>query len=301
MEKIEPVPSGRSQPMSSTPLPPPTAEGPLLAWLLEALRPMSRTRVKELLRDGRVAVNGTPTTRFDHPLRPGDRVTIDRDRSVARDLERAGIAVLFEDDAVIVLDKPAGLLTVATEAEKIDTAFVWLRAHLEARRAGRPFVVHRIDRETSGLLLFARSAAIRDHLQANWDGVTKTYLAVVEGTPQPSEGMVENYLTEGHDLRVRVSKGPEAKRAVSHYRVVSSRGQYSLVEVGLETGRKHQIRVHLAGLGCPVVGDKVYGAATDPAGRLGLHAWRLAFDHPATGRRGELESPLPMVLRRVTG
>lgn len=285
--------------MSSTPLPSPTAEGQLLAWLLEALRPTSRTRVKELLRDGRVSVNGTPTTRFDHPLRPGDRVTIDRDRSAARDLERAGIAVLFEDDAVIVLDKPAGLLTVATEAEKIDTAFVWLRAHLEARRAGRPFVVHRIDRETSGLLLFARSADIRDRLQANWDVVMKTYLAVVEGTPRPAEGVVENDLIEGRNLRVRAGRGPGAKRAVSRYRMVSCRGGYSLVEVGLETGRKHQIRVHLAGLGCPVVGDKVYGATTDPAGRLGLHAWRLAFDHPATGRRVELESPLPANLRRV--
>lgn len=287
--------------MSSIPLPSPTVEGPLLAWLVETLRPMSRTRVKEVLRDGRVAVNGTPTTRFDHPLRPGDRVTIGRDQPVARDLERAGIAVLFEDDAVIVMDKPAGLLTVATEAEKIDTAFVWLSAHLAARRAGRPFVVHRIDRETSGLLLFARSAAVRDRLQENWDEVTKAYLAVVEGTPRHSEGVIENRLVEGRDLRVRVGSGPGAKRAVSRYRVVATRGQYSLVEIGLDTGRKHQIRVHLAGLGCPVVGDKVYGAATDPAGRLGLHAWRLAFDHPASGRRVELESPLPAELRRVVG
>jgi 23S rRNA pseudouridine1911/1915/1917 synthase len=287
--------------MTTRNLPAPTAEGPLLAWLVETLRPMSRTRVKELLRDGRVAVNGTPTTRHDHPLRPGDRVTIDRDRPDARDLERGGITVVFEDDALVVIDKPAGLLTVATEAEKIDTAFVWLRTHLEARRAGRPFVIHRIDRETSGLLVFARTAAVRDRLQANWDGVAKTYLAVVEGTPRPAEGVVENSLIEGRNLRVRTGRGPGAKSAVSRYRTVASRGEYSLVEVGLETGRKHQIRVHLAGLGCPVVGDKVYGAKTDPAGRLGLHAWRLAFDHPVTGRRVELKSPLPTKLRRIVG
>jgi 23S rRNA pseudouridine1911/1915/1917 synthase len=287
--------------MSAHPLPPPTAEGPLLAWLLEALRPMSRTRVKELLRDGRVTVNGTPTTRHDHPLQPGDRVTIDHRRPAVRELKQAGIMILYEDDTLVVIDKPPGLLTVATEAEKTDTAFARLSSHLAARRAGRPFVVHRIDRETSGLVLFARSAAVRDRLQANWDGVKKTYLAVVEGMPRPAEGTVENDLVEGRNLRVRAGGGPGAKRAVSHYRVVASRGPYSLVEVGLVTGRKHQIRVHLAGLGCPVIGDKVYGAATDPAGRLGLHAWRLAFDHPVSGRRVALESPLPEVLRQVVG
>jgi 23S rRNA pseudouridine1911/1915/1917 synthase len=131
--------------------------------------------------------------------------------------------------------------------------------------------------------------------------VAKTYLAVVEGTPRPAEGVVENSLIEGRNLRVRTGRGPGAKSAVSRYRTVASRGEYSLVEVGLETGRKHQIRVHLAGLGCPVVGDKVYGAKTDPAGRLGLHAWRLAFDHPVTRRRTELESPLPVRLRRIVG
>lgn len=285
--------------MAAHPLPPPTAEGPLLAWLVEALRPMSRTGVKELLRDGRVAVNGAPTTRFDHPLRPGDRVTVGRNRTDGRELEWAGITVVFEDDALVVIDKPPGLLTVATESEKTDTAFARLSSHLAARRAGRPFVVHRIDRETSGLVLFARSAAVRDRLQANWGGVAKTYLAVVEGTPRPAEGTVENDLVEGRNLRVRAGGGLGAKRAVSHYRVVASRGPYSLIEVGLVTGRRHQIRVHLAGLGCPVVGDAVYGAKTNPAGRLGLHAWRLAFDHPVGGERVALEAPLPATLRRV--
>src|SRR5262249_11724068 len=138
---------------------------------------------------------------------------------------------------------------------------------------GRPFVVHRLDRETSGLLLFARSGPARDTLQANWDAVTKTYLAGVGGEPRPAEGGVANFLAEGRDLRVRPVRpgAPGAKRAVTRYRVVGGRGGVALVEVGLETGRKHQIRAHLAGLGCPVVGDRMYGAATDPAGRLGLH------------------------------
>jgi 23S rRNA pseudouridine1911/1915/1917 synthase len=280
-------------------LPPPAAPGPLLPWLLDALRPMSRASVKQLLRYGRVTVNGVPATRHDHPLQPGDRVAVGKATPAARG---AGVSILYEDDALVVLDKPPGLLTVATEAERTDTAFARLKAHLEARGEGRPFVVHRIDRETSGLLLFARSAGVRDRLQAGWGAVTKTYLAVVEGVPRPAEGVVDNFLAEGRNLRVRaVRGGGDAKRAVTRYRVLVARGGYSLLEVGLLTGRKHQIRVHLGGLGCPVIGDAVYGTAGGPAGRLGLHAWRLALDHPTTGERLELESPLPPALRRVVG
>ncbi len=277
----------------------PTAESQLLDFLLTALAPMNRTRVKQVLRSGRVHVNGTSVTRHDHALRPGDTVSVSREAPVAADV--SGIVIVHEDAYLVVIDKPSGLLTVATESEKTDTAFVRMSAHLAARNAGRPFVVHRLDRDTSGLLLFARSTDVRDQLQANWESVTKTYLAVVEGAPESAAGLVENYLTEGRDLRVRASKHPgkDAKRAVSRYTVRETRGKYSLVEVGLETGRKHQIRVHLAGLGCPVAGDKMYGATTDPVRRLCLHAWRLAFDHPFNGDRRELESPLPELLSRI--
>jgi 23S rRNA pseudouridine1911/1915/1917 synthase len=280
-------------------LPSPTADAELLTWLLGALAPMNRTRVKQLLRSGRVHVNGASVTQHDHPLRPGDTVTIARDAPAPA---ATGVPIMYEDAHLIVIDKPAGMLTVATESEKTDTAFVRLSEHLAARNAGRPYVVHRLDRETSGLLLFARTADVRDELQDNWDTVTKTYLAVVEGVLSPVEGVVENYLTEGRDLRVRASRdprGPGAKRAVSRYKVRETRGGYSLVEVTLETGRKHQIRVHMAGLRCPVAGDTVYGARTNPAKRLCLHAWRLAFDHPTTLARVELEAPLPAPLARV--
>ncbi len=282
-------------------LPPPTAEVALLDYLLTALLPMNRTRVKQVLRSGRVHVNGASVTRHDHPLRPDDTVSVARDAPVA--VDPSGIVIVHEDAYLIVIDKPSGLLTVATESEKTDTAFVRLSAQLAARNAGRPFVVHRLDRDTSGLLLFARSADVRDQLQASWESVTKSYLAVVEGAPESAAGVVENFLTEGRDLRVRAGRQPgkDAKRAVSRYKVRETRGKYSLVEVELETGRKHQIRVHMAGLGCPVAGDKMYGAVTDPARRLCLHAWRLSFEHPFTGALVELELPLPEVLSRVVG
>ena len=280
----------------------PTAERPLLAWLLDALKPMNRTRVKQLLRHGLVSVNGATTSRHDYPLRPGDQVAIARADSprADRSLKEAGISIVMEDDALIVIDKPPGLLSVATQSERTDTAFARLNAYLKARSRGRPFVVHRLDRETSGLLLFARSEAVRDRLQANWVHVTKTYLAVVDGRPKPAEGVVENFLTEGRDLRVRATPhAKSARRAVTRYRVIVARGRYTLVELVLRTGRKHQIRVHMAALGCPVIGDPVYGSAADPARRLGLHAQRLSLDHPTTGQALELESPLPAALRRV--
>jgi 23S rRNA pseudouridine1911/1915/1917 synthase len=268
---------------------------------------MNRTRVKELLRSGRVSVNGSFMTRHDLPVRPGDRIGIARESLLdvrsSWKAHRSDLAVVYEDEAIIAIDKPAGLLSVASESEKMDTAFVRLKAHLEARKAGRPFVVHRIDRETSGLLLFARSAEVRDWLQANWDCGRKTYLAVVDGRPNPTEGSVDNFLVEKKDLRVSAFAHfrEGAKRAISHYRTIATRASYSLVEVVLETGRKHQIRVHMAGLRCPVVGDAVYGSRSNPAGRLGLHAWRLELDHPHSGDRIKLESPFPEKLQRLVG
>lgn len=276
-------------------LPPPTAPGPLLPWLLAALSDSNRTRVKELLRSGRVLVNDVSTTRHDHPLLPGDRVTIAAVAPV-----RPTVPIVHEDAELIAIDKPSGLLSVATDAEKADTAFARLAKFLDARRAGRPFVVHRIDRETSGLLLFARSPMIRDRLQESWPAVRKEYLAVVEGRPREPEGTIDTPLTEGRDLRVRPGQGPDAKPAVSRYRVLKERAGLSLVSVVIETGRKHQIRVHLAGLGCPVAGDRMYGAKSDPLGRLGLHAWRLTLPRPTTGAELRLEAPIPAALRRAT-
>jgi 23S rRNA pseudouridine1911/1915/1917 synthase len=277
------------------PLPPPTAPTPLLAWLYAALAPTKRGKVKHLLQHGRVLVNGTPTTRFDHPLVPGDLVAIAAEGAAP---SRHGLPVVHEDDHLVVIDKPAGLLTVATDAEKEDTAFVRLKEQIGGR--GRPFVVHRLDRDTSGLLLFAKSPEVRDQLQAAWDAVSKTYLAVTDGTPRPAEGVVENLLEEGRYLRVRAVRDPtRGKRAASRHRTLAARGRFALVEVELLTGRKHQIRVHLAGLGCPVVGDPLYGSGADPAGRLGLHAWRLSLSHPVTHDRLDLEAPYPPRLARV--
>lgn len=270
-------------------LPSPPAESHLLPWLLTALKPMSRSKVKLWLREGLVAVNGVAVTRHDFPIGSQDRIEIVRGQREPD--SRSKLTVLFRDESLVAIDKPAGLLSVATDSEKLDTAFVRIKTELECR----PFVVHRLDRETSGVLLFARSDRARDALQAGWNEVEKTYLAVVEGVPRESEGIIENYLTEMKNLRVRATKGeiPGSKLASTRYRLLQKVGRYSLLEVRIRTGRKHQIRVHLSGMGCPVVGDNAYGSRDDFLKRLGLHAWRLAFEHPEKREHVEIEAAIP--------
>jgi 23S rRNA pseudouridine1911/1915/1917 synthase len=266
----------------------PETATPLLAWLMQALAPMPRSGVKKLLASGCVHINGVSTTQFDHLVQPSDRITIG---------PKAPFPILFEDSHYLVIDKPAGMLTVATESEKEETAFRKVAAMLPAR----PFVVHRLDRDTSGLLVFAKTMDARDQLQDSWDDVEKTYLAIVEGHP-PVEGSIENHLVEGKNLRVHVCRDtiPGAKRAISRYRTLTQGHRCSLVEVIIETGRKHQIRVHLASLGHPIIGDSLYGATLNPAKRLGLHAHRLRFPHPNAKALIEVESPLPQSLRRYS-
>jgi 23S rRNA pseudouridine1911/1915/1917 synthase len=274
-------------------------ERPLLAWLLESLAPMSRSKIKQLLKHGQISVNGQPITQFDHSLQAGDRVIV-----VGWKPEPdVSMPIIYQDRAILAIDKEAGLLSVATDEEKLDTVFAQLSDYLEIKKQGRPYVVHRLDRDTSGLILFARSPEARDELQSTWPTVVKTYLAVVEGAPSPAQGTVRNYLSERKDLLIKSHPFPvpEAKEAVTHYRVLHTFERYSLVEILLETGRKHQIRVHLKGLGCPVIGDQPYGAKTNPANRLGLHAWKLAFTHPSSGKVIELESPFPKALNKVMG
>ena len=280
--------------------------GPLLPYLLAVLG-LKRSAVKQLLKFGAVRVNGVPVRQFDQLLAPGDEVIVGNLPAAAASdrLDRARIQPVYEDAALIVVEKPAGLLTVATDLENAKTLYVQLNEYLRDRSGGDPqraFVVHRIDRETSGLVLFAKSDAVKRLLQAGWPSVEKRYLAVVEGEPAADEGTVTNYLTEDRrSLRVLASAHPlpESRLATSHYRLLEARGGRALVEVRLETGRKHQVRVHLAGLGCPVVGDRRYGTRAAAGQRLALHAGGLRFAHPVTGEALDFRSRLPGALRKL--
>lgn len=244
---------------------------------------------------------------FDYQLVRGDELTIGNLKAAAAGsrLKAARIQVLYEDDALLVVDKPSGLLTVATENDKTDTLFFRLNEYLKNRdpqRPVRPKVVHRLDEETSGLVLFAKSAEIKQQLQATWPTVEKTYWAVVEGHPQQEQGTITSHLVESTSFQVYSHNHPtnDSRPATMHYRLLQTRDGLSLLELRLETGRKHQIRVQLATqLGCPVAGDRRYGATSDPCRRLALHAGGIALIHPATNEPLMWESPLPGPLARL--
>lgn len=265
---------------------------------------LKRSVAKRLLKFGAVHVDGVTVRQFDHLLAPGNIVTSCElpEAAAAGRFQQAQLRTVFEDDALIVVDKPAGLLTVATHQEKADTLFVRLSEYLRNRGAQGPtrvWVVHRLDRETSGLVLFAKSEPVKHLLQAGWPNVEKTYLAIVRGRPTVDQGTVANYLSEDRkSLKVSASDDPRPNShlAVTHFHVLESNAGKSLLEVRLETGRKHQIRVHLAGLGCPVLGDRRYGDGSG-SDRLALHASQLRFAQPVTAESLHCTSAMPKLLR----
>lgn len=271
--------------------------GPLLECLLSLKTGMSRTRLKQLLSHGAILVNGNPVTRHDHPVRAGDRVSFGRG-GANRQGPTGGLRLLHEDDAIVVADKPAGLLTVATDKERERTAYRYLNDYLAGR--GRVFIVHRLDRDTSGLVVFARTEEAKRTLQDRWAETEKKYWAVVRGVPAKKSGRLESHLSENAAFRVYGgARSEESKLAVTRYEVKKSSKRASLLDVAIDTGRKHQIRVQLAEIGHPVLGDEAYGDPKDKAPRLALHARLLSFPHPVSGERMTFESPLPPVLEKL--
>jgi 23S rRNA pseudouridine1911/1915/1917 synthase len=276
----------------------------LLAWLFAAWPEVKRKQVRTWLKFQAVMVNGRPVTQFNHPLNPGDVVAIRSDRfAVPKTVLASGMKVYFEDAALIVIDKPENLLSIASEAEQEKTAYFQLTEYLRQRRSRtreRVWIVHRLDRETSGLMVFAKTPEAKERLQTGWDKAGKRYEAVVEGRLPAERGTFESDLDETNPFKVySAPPGERTRHAVTHYRVLARNKGRSLVELTLQTGRRHQIRVQLAEAGCPIVGDKKYGARTDPAKRLGLHACALNFPHPETREDLSFDSPLPRELAQL--
>lgn len=238
-----------------------------------------------MLSQGRVRVNGETCAIAAHPVRSGDVLEIGA-RTAPVHLP-SGLNVLFEDADILIIHKPAGLLTVATADEREQTAYFHLREYLQAHnRRQRLFIVHRLDKFASGVLVFAKSAKVQSELQSIFSRheISRKYWAVVEGNVEKSRGTIQSRLAEDKSLRMH-STGDEGrgKQAITHYRVLRRLNRFTTLEVTLETGRKNQIRVHLSEMGHPIVGDKAYGSSQNPIGRLGLHAFQLGFKHPVTG------------------
>ncbi|MDR1679639.1 MAG: RluA family pseudouridine synthase [Prevotellaceae bacterium] len=257
----------------------------------------SRTALKLMLARKQVCVNSKPVTQYNYQLNAGDRVTLNTGK-VAYELKHPKLKIVHEDDYLIVVEKAEGLLAVATDERKNEiTAFSILNNYLKKKDPrNRLFVVHRIDRETSGLIMFAKSREVQLALQDNWhNAVTeRVYVAVVEGVPERSEDTIVSYLRESKAYKIHSShSGDDGKEAITHYRITRRTNDYALLRVELETGRKNQIRVHMQEIGHPIIGDKKYGAPPSPIGRMGLHARSLAFIHPVTHENMRFETPIP--------
>ena len=263
----------------------------LIPFLVAQLQGWSRSTIKQRLKNGCVMVNGAQVTRHDHELLVGDQVVIEASARGATKL-RPQLSILFKDQDLIAINKPAGLLSVSSRKDKEPHALGMLRDQMSRRNQSiKLWPVHRIDRDTSGVLLFATSREMREAVMKGWKDVEKTYLAIVEGCPQSASGSIDQPLRLDPVIyQMHVGPHPDAKRAVTHFSKVRSVGQRTLLQVNLETGRQHQIRAHLAWLGHPVLGDQRYGT---PGMRMGLHALRLSITRPGTNKPLIFEAPAP--------
>ena len=273
----------------------------LLPFLLEQIRGKSRNNIKSLLSHKLVAVDGRPTSQFDAPLAPGQVVTI-----LSAPAPRSGalpFPILYEDEHLIVVNKPAKLLSVATEQEKLRTAYHMVTDYVKSQHIdNRIYVLHRLDRDTSGVLMFARDPETKELFQSHWNDIIlrRGYRALVEGRPPQERDTVRSFLVETRThLVFSGDPGPGAREAVTHYEILKAGNGYCLLDIAIDTGRKNQIRVHMKDLGCPIAGDKQYGARTNPIGRLCLHANELSFRHPVTGETVVFTAKTPRDFNRV--
>ena len=282
-------------------------------YLAQNFPDLSRTQLKKLIQQGKVLVSRQPA-KPSLPVQPGDQVRLHLPAPESRTLqaEAVPLELVFEDEDLVVINKPAGMVvhpafghTSGTLVNALLARYPELRdmAEVDSDTTGRPGIVHRLDQDTSGLIIVARTPEALQQLRRHFKSrqVDKIYLALVLGQPEAPEGIIEVPLGRDPRHRQRIAPLAEGKPARTRYRVLESYNGYSLLEIGLETGRTHQIRVHLAWLKCPVVGDTVYGRKKNPLGldRQFLHAWQLHFRHPRTGEDLHLEAPLAADLQTV--
>ena len=277
-----------------------TVEQPcgLMEFLLKNVKGKSRNNIKSLLSHRQVCVDSVPISQFDHKLNTGQQVTVTLFTQTP--LKNLPFPILFEDDELIAINKPAGLLSIASDNEKEKTAYRIVTEYVKEKNPeNRIFVLHRLDKDTSGVLVFAKNEPLKKALQDNWESLVKTrgYLALVEGVPEPESGTVRSWLQESSTHMVYSGNGQDGKKAVTHYVLIKENGAFSLLDIRLDTGRKNQIRVHMKDLGCPVAGDKKYGAKTNPLKRMGLHASQLTLIHPFTGQELSFIAETPTELR----
>ena len=274
----------------------------LLDFLLASFPGAKRVTVKDYLKHRQVMVDGQITTQFDTPLAPGAVVRVNTSREF-QVFSNPRLKIVYEDDHIIVVNKGYGLLSVASDAKKDGTAYSLLRDYVKrVDPRNKVFIVHRLDQQTSGLMMFAKTEQAKTAMQYNWNNMVleRTYVAVVEGYLDESEGTIRSYLAENSRHEVYSTDNPdEGKLAVTRYRTLEAGHGHTLVELSLDPGRKNQIRVHLKDTGHPIAGDKRYGARTTPIHRMALHARTLRFIHPVTRKDMNFSTPVPAIFRQL--
>ena len=278
------------------------APAELLPFVTENLPEIKRTRLKQMLAHNQIAVNGTPVRQFNHPVQPGDTVSVNFTREFQVFYNRR-LKIVYEDDDILVVNKGYGLLSMGNDKVKDGTAYSILKDYLKRKDPrNKIFIIHRLDRDTSGLMMFAKNVRAKEAMQHNWNNMVlnRKYVTVVEGDVEEPQGVVRSYLGETSQFEVFSTDDPsQGKLAVTRWTRLKEGSEYSLLEVELDTGRKNQIRVHMKDIGHPISGDRKYGAEASPIHRLALHARTLRFIHPVTRREMMFETPVPSSFIRL--
>ena len=275
-------------------------EAPLLDWMLSVL-PGSRTKIKAILQGRGIKVDGKQITQFDFPLKPGMKVSVSKSKKNDTFKSRY-VNIVYEDRWLIVVEKKVGILSMAAGHSSLNVKSVLDDYFKRTRQKCNAHVVHRLDRDTSGLMIYAKDMQTEQLLERDWHGTVydRRYVAVVSGEMEEDEGTIANWLKDNAAYVTYSSPVDNGgKYAVTHFHTLKRTTEHSLVEFRLETGRKNQIRVHTSDMGHPVCGDIKYGNGDDPLHRLCLHAYVLCFYHPVTGQPMEFETPIPAQFRSL--
>lgn len=272
---------------------------PLMEYLMLKLPSLGRNKIKSILAHYQVLVDGMLVTRFDFELASEDVVTVLKygKKEKGKGKEPFDLPIIYEDDDFIVINKPSGLLSIASDKEREKTAYRMLNNYVRQKDPkSRIFILHRIDKDTSGVLVVCKNVKIRDALQKHWNErvMDRGYYAIVESAMDQPKGTFHTWLIENStNLMFSSHKKGEGQEAITHYEVMEDNGTYSLLDVHIDTGRKNQIRVHLKEADHPIIGDDKYGNGVNPLKRLGLHAYLLAFEHPLTKKKMVFKAPIP--------
>ena len=273
----------------------------LLEFLFSKFPKLSRNAVKSILSGHYVSVNGAPVSQYNLKLSKDDVVIVSKQRISRKN--RQDLPIIFENEEFIVINKPSGLLTIPSDNEKGRTAYRMVNDYVQQKdKHNRVFVVHRLDEDTSGVLMFAKNPKIKDILQKNWNDIVleRGYYAIVEGKMPKQQDTLVNYLAENSlNLMYVTSDKIKGKKCLTQYKVLKSNEKYSLLDVNIDTGRKNQIRVQLGHIGHHVIGDDKYGEPSDPIKRLGLHAYKLKFVHPVTKKIVEFKTDIPKEFSKI--